>query len=630
MFVTDMIVARTAVRPHTSKIRITSRQLFGSKSIEAVARQQHHIATMEPSPYAQYCVYSRLWLVTEALSLWHDPFVAPHQAWIYVLCVLLTAACWKPSKELLSLVVLVRMAMYFVQAPAIWDSCVWANFTDSIFAVALLYCPSLDLVVPMCANLVRTQMGIFYIGAGFWKLNSAFLSPRASCAPIYFASLLSFLPEVLTPSWLVRPALVSAPLLTVIGEMSVGVGLLLPSSLARRTGLVLAMALHYAIGLTPHPNQVPNFGVFCAARLFFTMPEAWTLSIQEAFSLPSLKDAPRSTAIRVGALVLIAASAPMTSVPGFFIDWAIPLQTALCILGARAVAFDIQLAKPPSRLSWPSDVLAKSTGAGTGTGPARRLAGARLLDVGASVVLALTLAYAFAFQALGLMDVSAVAPFSSIREHGGSNHLLMATSLLQRVKWRQGSALDDAFGGGVVRVVHTTSDYLNALYPGNCTFELRPRIVDILRDGGHIAQQYNPTVNIMLGHEIRKHIPHWTPQSGTPFPKYTVPGHELRRLLGEVRAQKESFALEYEHLPGLLGDEHWRKTAVASRVHLKEDGEGRRTCRMQSAHDLPWMWQPCAENELAMQPAPAGPLSKLMAFFPYPIIEGLDVLPCID
>ena len=190
--------------------------------------------------------------------------------------------------------------------------------------------------------------------------------------------------------------------------------------------------------------------------------------------------------------------------------------------------------------------------------------------------------------------------------------------------------LDNALGGGVVRVVHCTSEYVNALYPGNCTFELLPRVVELLRENGHIAQMFNPTVNTMLGHEIRKDIPHWTPQSGTPFPKYTVPGHELRRLLGEARARSESFVLHYEVLPGLLGDEHWRKTAVATRVHLEEDGKGGRTCHAQAAGDWPWMWKACEADELAMQPPPTGPLSKLMAFFPYAIIDDLDVLPCID
>ena len=79
------------------------------------------------------------------------------------------------------------------------------------------------------------------------------------------------------------------------------------------------------------------------------------------------------------------------------------------------------------------------------------------------------------------MDISATSPFSAIREHGGSNRLLLPTSLLQQ--WPAAGATVEAFGGGVVRVVHTTSDSLNALYPADATAELRPRVVELLLSG---------------------------------------------------------------------------------------------------------------------------------------------------
>ena len=45
-------------------------------------------------------------------------------------------------------------------------------------------------------------------------------------------------------------------------------------------------------------------------------------------------------------------------------------------------------------------------------------------------------------------------------------------------------------------------------------------------------------------------------------------------------------------------------------------------------------WVACGDDEIAMQPMPdglmAGLLLKLLVWFPYPIIEGLDQLPCID
>ena len=190
--------------------------------------------------------------------------------------------------------------------------------------------------------------------------------------------------------------------------------------------------------------------------------------------------------------------------------------------------------------------------------------------MGGSILLVATLCYVFLFQVLGLMDISAVSPFSTIRQHGGSNHLFMPTSLLQQ--WDSTSHLDK-FGGGIVRVTACTSDYMNAMYPANCTDDLPERVVVLLKEAGHIAQQFSPTVNLMLGPEIRAHIPHWQPTSGDPFPSYTVPALQLRRMVAEARATNEAFTLEYEHLPGRVGDEAWRHSAVATWVRLEEDGK---------------------------------------------------------
>ena len=99
-------------------------------------------------------------------------------------------------------------------------------------------------------------------------------------------------------------------------------------------------------------------------------------------------------------------------------------------------------------------------------------------------------------------------------------------------------------------------------------------------------------------------------------------------MVAEARATKEKFTLEYEHLPGRVGDENWRQTAVASWVRLEEDGTGGRQCHVR--RDAKAAWTPCSHDELVLQPAPEGLLMKIMLFFPYPIIPGLDTLPCLD
>lgn len=407
-------------------------------------------------------------------------------------------------------------------------------------------------------------------------------------------------------------ALAMAPAMTIGGEIGLGVCLLLRSRTARRLGIVLAAVLHYAICVTPYPNTVPTFGVFCVVRLFVIMPEAWTMAITEGVAgLTTLPVSFSALAMRLGALALIAGSAACTTTPGIRVDWAIPTQTALCILGSRAVAIDINHRGFPS---------SGKDAAASGT----RMA---LMRVSGYTMVLMAFFYVFGFQLLGLMDISATSPFSSIREHGGSNHLLMPTSLLFRSQTAK--AVDDRFAGGVVRVTSCTSDHMNSLYPSNCTEELLPSIVSMLRENGHVGLQFNPSVRRMLGPEIRRFLPHWTPESKLPFPAYTLPALELRRLLTEARELNESFRITYDRLPGDVGDESWRRTAIASQVILDEDGKGGRRCQSRPAGA--WLWRQCADDEIAMQPPPyGGILMKLLVSFPYAVIDDLDGLPCMD
>lgn len=546
--------------------------------------------------------YVRLWTLTEAALHVHDAFLIPHAGWAYAQAVLFAAAFLRPTPLVSCAAVLARVAMYAVQAPFIWDSCVWSLFTDLTFVASTLVFRE-DGAVRACADLIRIQMGLFYIGAGFWKINSAFLDPHVSCAPIYVASLISYVPEALTPHW-TSVMLRLAPVATIIGECGLGICLLMPGRRARRVGALLAALLHYAIALTPHPNQVSGFGVFCVTRFFFVLPAPFATAISETMALPS---SVRAWAARVVSTALVVTSIRATSMPGVFIDWCLPVQTALCLLLCRAC--------------WLPDEQPKVNLAAAPPPPRRRA----LLGAARVIALTLTVLYVFVFQQLGLMDISATSPFSSIREHGGSNHFLLPTSLL--FQWSYTTSLEP-FSGGVVRVTRSTSDYMNALYPANCSDELSPRVVALLRAAGHSALEFNPTVRQMIGADLRAHEPYWRPSSRKPFPSYTIPAVQLRRMLAEVRDRGEGFELEYEVLPGVVGDETWRKTAVERSVRLVEDGRGGRRCRSRMSRG--WVWSACAGDEIALLPPPRGPLMKMMLFFPYPIVPDLDELPCMD
>ena len=157
----------------------------------------------------------------------------------------------------------------------------------------------------------------------------------------------------------------------------------------------------------------------------------------------------------------------------------------------------------------------------------------------------------------------------------------------------------------------------------------------MLRQGGHIAQQFDPTPRRTLGVFLRMSFMHrWRAESGEPFARYTVPAYELRRTLEEVRARGEAFAIEYERLAGVLGDEGWRKHgAPAAQVRYNEDGRGGRTCEARAPGAL--FWSACdPEAEVAMRPPPSGLggflMRKATLFFAYPIIDGIDELPCMD
>ena len=232
-------------------------------------------AAAGPSHKEIFDAYVWLWVASHVLQYQHDSYMIPHRYWLYIQILFFAAAMFRPSRFNVSAAFLVRTAMYLARAPLLWESNIWAVIVDLIFAGACTLKP-LDQVVRTCSDQIRIHMGLFYIGAGFWKINSSFLSPRVSCGSIYVASILYFLPEFLTPHWLVGPALATGGPITVVGEMALGVGIMSSSRTLRHMGIISAAVLHYMIAIAPYPNQVPEFGVFCITRMFMVMPEAWT------------------------------------------------------------------------------------------------------------------------------------------------------------------------------------------------------------------------------------------------------------------------------------------------------------------------------------------------------------------
>ncbi len=343
---------------------------------------------------ALFRVYCRLWCATTAVHLYMNPFLVPHPLWSRAQAALLAGAAAYPVPATFVLANLACIGMFVARLPFIWTQCIWAMQTDAIVVGALLLCPQ-DAAVPTCSDLIRVVLGLFYCGAGLWKLNTSFLNPRVSCAPILAASLATRLPE-LTPAWLVSAALAMSPHLTVVFELGPGVLLLMPSRAARRLGVLLVVLLHYAIAMTPYPNAISQFGVVAVTRMFFVLPDAYAAALAECFTVPT--SAAGATA-RAAAAAFVAYTASCTDTPGMRIDWGMPLCAALCVIATRAVAIDTHL--PAGR---------KHGRAPQPSGPRKAL-----LRVCGALALLLAASYSFAFHLVGMMDMSTVSPFSNLR-----------------------------------------------------------------------------------------------------------------------------------------------------------------------------------------------------------------------
>ena len=152
--------------------------------------------------------YMRLWVLVEVLLLFHDQFLIPRggfATFVYPQLVAFALAFLVPNGWTFAAAFLARSAMYFAQMPAIWESNYWATLADLAFVVNSIAAPDRHAIRQSAAP-VRTIVGLFYFGSGFWKMNTAFLSPKVSCACIYMASLFGMAPVVPTQlaQWAIR------------------------------------------------------------------------------------------------------------------------------------------------------------------------------------------------------------------------------------------------------------------------------------------------------------------------------------------------------------------------------------------------------------------------------------------
>ena len=532
--------------------------------------------------------YIRTWCFAESANYAMQPFLVPAAWHMAVMAALLAAAAATARADVFKATLVWRLLGHWACAPYAFESSQWSVYADLATLVALLLTTNDNDAVRAATPAVRTMFGVFYFAAAWWKVNTSFLDPSISCAPILVLQLVAaYVPAALTPppSVLHLAARAAAPV-TIIGEGAIGVLLLVPSSAphARRLhalAVALTALLHIGISATPFPNQIASFSCICLLRVgWCALPIGWARAVRDAAGWRGREAAAAAAAL--------AAAGALNTVPGVTFNFPLIAYAALTILAIRAIVRDAPLAPPADAV------------------PAARraAAAARALVVPCAL-------YALVWPILGLTDLGLAGPFSSLRVHGGSNHLVVPTGLLQAAF---ASNAGGAFGGGVVRVSACTSEYILSVTLPDCSALLPPRARELLRAAGHSAVQHNPTVARNI--DVARMLPE-------KFAPFTVPALELRRLLYEARARGEKFSLTYDVLPGATGGREWRAGKGVRTVKVSEGG-GRAECRVVRGEGK----GPCAADEIAEQPPPSGWVGKSVVFFAHPV-EG-EELPCMD
>jgi hypothetical protein len=176
------------------------------------------------------------------------------------------------------------------------------------------------------------------------------------------------------------------------------------------------------------------------------------------------------------------------------------------------------------------------------------------------------------------------------------------------------------YGGGVIRLESTNSQWLQTIYPAELTHILEPNIVVPLLEkiGNPSPMYFNPGANRVLGLIERG----WVEHSGNFF-QYTVPAIEFKRLLKEAKRKDHNFTVSFAQLPGTSGDETWRAFAVQRRFQVSFiDGEIA-VCNVEMFENgistLSKMAN-CKKSDLPYQLHVPWLIQKIAMYHPYPII----------
>jgi hypothetical protein len=433
---------------------------------------------------------------------------------------------------------------------------------------------------------IKYQFASYYFAAGFWKLNGHFWDPNASCATVFFVQMVAqYISPFVTPettTTIASTVKIIAPAATLFIELTLSglmvAGVVTENRLFERAGVLLALAFHLAICLNPQPNDISGFALVCAARLI-------VFSSKEGAGRIVSQMRPWWWHIAAVAAVIAAFGIQTSWTPNNF---AFALYVPVASTVTMAVLYESTASenKPPGKRTPPWTWLA----------------------------VGVALFYSFGGLMLGLQEQSTPNMFANLKVHGGSNHFLLPTGLL----FHYFSDYPDShpFGGGVIRIENTTSNWLRTVYPADLTHLLMPsNAADLLESVGNPRPSFfNPGVGRVLS-LLEVPTEH--------FYRYTVPALEFKRLLREAKERDGSFDLVYAQLPGTKGDEIWRATATKKMVSLEvRDGVVFKCIENDSS--------PCGAMDLPFLPDSAVPkiLQRISMHLAYPIVAGdVDKIP---
>ncbi len=453
----------------------------------------------------------------------------------------------------------------FQQMPCIWDSDTWSMQMDTFFAIWLVCFygtgsdggQSVDDEVAFAT--IRDMFANYYFAAAFWKINSHFLDPNASCATMFFVQIVTRYVAPIVNIVAVDPtttliaiaafAKSVAPVGALIVELCVGAfmvfGSLFSSSRMQSIGSFSALSFHVMVCLLPAPNDISGFALNCAPR---HIAFASALGTQEAMNFVGRH------AFLLGVALVVGLGLGIQSENGWSENnWAFLLY--IFVGGFVALSISNDLARQFS-----------GHDSATNSSSNKRSTKRVLLS---KVAVSAAFIYSFVNLVLGVQEEGTANMFANLKVHGGSNHYFLPTGLM--LHWfgsKSDYTNDDShpYGGGVIRLENTTSQWLRTVYPADLTHFLMPsNVVDVLAAIGSPSPVYfNPGANRNL--RLLNEVP-------AKFYRYTVPALEFKRLLHEAKERDRSFVVTYSKLPGTRGDEIWRATATEKVFSVKvEDG----------------------------------------------------------